>query len=179
MHLRALKEKDAEGMLEWMQDPAVLKGFGEAMSHKTREDVLSFISAAGTDVVHGESVHYAIANEKDEYLGTISLKNIDLLSKTAEYAISLRSCAHGKGIGTQATREILRIAFEKLHLQRVYLNVFSDNAGAIRLYEKSGFVYEGALRRHLFIRGEYKSFLLYGMLDDEYFEKYGMRRNEK
>lgn len=175
MHLRALKEKDAEGMLEWMQDPAVLKGFGDAMSHKTREDVLSFISAAGTEPAHGESVHFAIADEEDAYLGTISLKNFDLLSKTAEYAISLRSCAHGKGIGTQATKEILRIAFEKFHLQRVYLNVFSDNARAIRLYEKSGFVYEGVLRRHLFIREEYKTFLLYGMLDDEYFQKYGGR----
>lgn len=172
MHLRALKKEDTEGMLEWMQDPEVLKGFGDAMSHKTREDVSGFISAATTKAAHGGSIHYAIADEMDEYLGTISLKNFDLLSRTAEYAVSLRSCAQGKGIGTQATREILRIAFEELHLQRIYLNVLSDNEQAIRLYEKSGFVYEGAFRRHLFLRGEYKSLLWYRMLDDEYFKKY-------
>ena len=172
MYLRPLEEKDAEGMLEWMHDPEIQKSFRAAMSDKTREEVLSFIQSAGTDPKNQRNIHYAIADENDEYLGTISLKDIDSSSKSAEYAISLRKCAQGKGIAAWATREILRIAFEELRLQRIFLNVLSDNEKAIHLYEKSGFVYEGAFRRHLFLRGEYKTLKWYSILDNEYFEKY-------
>ena len=81
-----------------------------------------------------------------------------MVDKNAEYAISLRAKAQGKGIASQATTTLLKIAFEDLNLERVYLNVLSDNKRAIRLYEKIGFVYEGeykALRWYSILRGEY------------------------
>ena len=168
MKLRKLEEKDADGMLEWMQDPEMQKGFRFNGEEKSREDVLSFIRNANIELVDGKDIHYAVSDENDEYLGTISLKNVDLVNKKAEYAISLRRMAQGKGIATEATHEILKMAFEQYDLQRVYLNVLSDNQRAIRLYEKCGFVYEGEFRKHLFLRGEYKSLKLYGMLKEEW-----------
>ena len=169
MYLRPLEEKDVEGMLEWMNDPDIQKCFRFLAQDKTREDVLDFIREAEINPVNGKSIHYAIADDNNEYLGTISLKNVDLKSMNAEYAISLRKCAQGKGIAAWATKEILKKAFEEFHLQRVYLNVLSDNEKAIRLYEKCGFVYEGAFRRHLLLRGELKTLKWYSILDSEYF----------
>ena len=168
MKLRKLEEKDADGMLEWMRDPEMQKGFRFNAEEKNREDVLSFIRNANIELVNGKDIHYAVSDDNDEYLGTISLKNVDLVNKKAEYAISLRRMAQGKGIATEATHEILKMAFEQYDLQRVYLNVLSDNQRAIRLYEKCGFVYEGEFRKHLFLRGEYKSLKLYGMLKKEW-----------
>lgn len=168
MKLRKLEEKDADGMLEWMHDPEIQKGFRFNAVDKDKEAVLSFIQEADISLIDGKDIHYAISDENDEYLGTISLKNIDLSSKNAEYAISLRRMAQGKGIATEATCEILRIAFEQYHLERVYLNVLADNIRAIRLYEKCGFVYEGEFRKHLFLRGEYQTLKWYSMLKDEY-----------
>lgn len=156
-------------MLEWMNDPDIQKCFRFLAQDKTREDVLDFIREAEINPVNGKSIHYAIADDNNEYLGTISLKNVDLKSMNAEYAISLRKCAQGKGIAAWATKEILKKAFEEFHLQRVYLNVLSDNEKAIRLYEKCGFVYEGAFRRHLLLRGELKTLKWYSILDSEYF----------
>ena len=43
------------------------------------------------------------SDQDDEYLGTISLKNIDLKNKNAEYAISTRKKARGTGANQQAT----------------------------------------------------------------------------
>ena len=169
MHLRSLEEKDAEGILEWMNDPDIQKCFRFSAQDKTREDVLDFIREAEISPINGKSIHYAIADDHNKYLGTISLKNVDLQSMSAEYAISLRKCAQGKGIATWATKEILKKAFEEFHLQRVYLNVLSDNEKATRLYEKCGFIYEGAFRRHLFLRGEFKTLKWYSILDSEYF----------
>lgn len=168
MRLRPLEAKDAGGMLEWMRDPDIQKNFRFSTQNKSYDDVLSFIDAAVTSPIDGKSIHYAITDDNDEYLGTISLKNVDLQCMSAEYAISMRKCAQGQGIATWATKRILQIAFEEFHFQRVYLNVLSDNERAIRFYERCGFVYEGAFRRHLFLKGEFKTLKWYSILDNEY-----------
>lgn len=168
IHLRKLEEKDAEGMLEWMHDADIQKNFRLDGSNKSKEDVIAFINDAETAPVNGKSIHLAIADEHNEYLGTISLKNVDMEAKNAEYAISLRKKAQGQGIGLEATRKVLSLAFEVYELEKVYLNVFSDNINAICLYEKCGFVCEGEFRRHLYLNGEYKSLKWYSMLKEEF-----------
>lgn len=173
MSLRKLKEKDVEGMLEWMHDPVIQKSFRFNTENKKKEDVLNFIRKAEVEPIDGKSIHFAIVDENDEYLGTISLKNVDLTSQNAEFAISLRQKAQGKGIGTKATKELLNLAFNKFGLERVYLNVLSENEKAIHLYEKCGFIYEGEFRKHLFLRGEYRSLKWYSLLREEFENNYG------
>ena len=168
--LRELETRDADGMLEWMHDPEIQKQFRIPMGEKTLEDALMFIETADVRLLDGKNIHYAIADEEDEYLGTISLKGINLVDKNAEYAISLRKRAQGKGIAFWATREILQKAFCQHGLERIYLNVLSDNIKAIYLYERCGFVYEGEFRRHIFLKGEYKTLKWYSILKEEYFE---------
>ena len=168
MFLRRLQENDAEGMLDWMNDPDIQKNFRIDMGKRNRDDVLQFIRAAQTEPEDGKSIHYAVADEDNRYLGTISLKNVNLIDNNAEYAISMRKCAQGRGIATAATKEILRLAFEEFDLKRVYLNVLSTNSRAIHLYEKSGFIYEGEFRDHLFLNGKYYTLKWYGMLKEDY-----------
>ncbi len=168
MTLRKLEEKDADGMLEWMCDPEIQKNFRFIAENKTRQDMLNFIKEAEIRPVEGKSIHYAVVDENDEYLGTVSLKNVNMTAKNAEFAISLRRKAQGRGIGTAASKELLRLAFEQFGMERVYLNVLPENQKAIRLYEKIGFIYEGEFRKHLFFRGEYRSLKWYSMLREEF-----------
>jgi diamine N-acetyltransferase len=167
--LRRLQLKDSLFMLEWMHDKDIQKGFRRPMLSMKEEDVNKFIEDANIQVDEGCSLHFAIVDDNsDEYLGTISLKEINLINKNAEYAISLRKKAQGKGIAFKATQELLIKAFDEYGLERVYLNVFSDNTKAIRLYEKSGFLYEGEFRNHLMVNGEIKSLKWYGILKNEF-----------
>lgn len=168
MKLRMLDEKDADGMLEWMHDPKVYQYFRFPCEETNKERAVEFIHNAQMQFVKGDNRHYAIADDEDNYLGTISLKDIDMQSLNAEFAISMRSAAQGQGMATEATKELLRIAFEEIGLQRVYLNVISDNERAVHLYEKCGFVYEGEFRNHIKIRGEMKSLKWYGILKEEF-----------
>ena len=172
IHLRPLEERDAPLMLEWMHDVEIQKSFKKKMIDATMNDALAFIRSARPSafIEDGMNLHFAIANCDDEYCGTISLKNVNNESKNAEYAIVIRKKAQGKGIAFQSTGLILRKAFFEYDLHRVYLNVYSNNERAIRLYEKSGFIYEGEFRDHFFINGHYVSLLWYGMLKQEYHE---------
>ena len=171
--LRELQEKDAELMLEWMHDSDIQKGFKKKMTEMSLEDAKEFIKSAKIPkrIVNGDNIHYGIVNTSDDiYLGTISLKDIDLENRNAEYAITLRKCAQGKGIASIATGLILKKAFFELDLGRVFLSVYADNISAIRLYERSGFTLEGEFRNHFRINGRGINWKWYGMLKEEYDE---------
>lgn len=137
--------------------------------NKPAASCLEFISAANRN---SECRHYAIADESDNYLGTISLKDVDTEKKTAEYAISTRSCAHGTGAAMQATEEVLKIAFEQLNLERVYLNVLVDNARANAFYKKAGFRFERCEEHAVKIRGEWKDLNWYAINREEFLRVY-------
>lgn len=167
--LRKLQKEDMEGMLEWMNDSDIRHNFLFSLDRLDEKRVLQFIENAEVVPIDGKSVHYAITDkESDEYLGTISLKEVSIVNKNAEYAISLRKKAQGKGIASKATKEILRLAFEQFKFERIYLNVFSNNVRAIRLYEKCGFTFEGEFRNHFLVEGEYRSLKWYSILSSEY-----------
>lgn len=163
--LRKLEEKDAPHMLEWMHDETINCFFRFDAANMTYEKALDYIVKANEAE---DELHFAIVDEADEYMGTISLKNIDKINRKAEYAISTRSCAHGKGVAMKATEEILGIAFKELELNKVYLNVLSVNERAVRFYEKAGFSYEGEFVQDILIRNEFYNLKWYGMLAAEY-----------
>lgn len=165
--LRKLEERDAAGMLEWMQDPEIQKCFRFNTKSKTIDDVLGFIKCATIIPKEGESIHFAVVDENDEYMGTISLKAFDMTSKNAEYAISMRKQAQGTGLALKATKEIIELAFNEFHLERVYLNVLSKNVRAVKFYEKAGFLYEGEFRNHLYLQGEFCSLKWFSILKED------------
>ena len=152
IHLRPLRSEDAALMLEWMQDPTIACFFRFDAAGMTYEKCCAFIASANREP---GSRHYAIADGNDEYLGTISLKGI--ADGRAEYAISTRKCAHGTGAAIQATREILRIAFDELGLESVYLNVLEENLRANAFYRKAGFRFTHTEENALELRGEQKA----------------------
>ncbi len=164
IRLRKLSDKDIPGMMEWMHDPEINRWFRFDAEIMTEERAKEFIAGSFT----GKNRHYAIVDESDEYLGTISLEEIDEENKHALYAISTRKCAWGSGAAFTATRMLLDIAFHELKLERVYLNVLADNIRAKRFYEKAGFRYEGCFHKHLKLRGKWQDWDWYAILRDDY-----------
>ena len=73
IRLHKLSEKDIPGMMEWMHDPEVNRWFRFDAEAMTEERAREFIAGSYTK----NTRHYAIVDESDEYLGTISLEEID------------------------------------------------------------------------------------------------------
>ena len=165
MKLRNLELKDAPLMLEWMHDESLVEFLQANFKEKELKDCENFIQSAANDE---ENKNWAICNDEDEYLGTISLKHIDYKNGNAEYAISMRKCALGTGASRFGSEEVLRIAFEELGLNRVYLNVLEDNIRANKFYEKVGFIYEGTFKGHLFVNGKYQDLKWYALTKTDY-----------
>lgn len=140
MNLRKLKTEDAPLMFEWMHDENVTKFMNRDFAHMTLEDCQEFIAQSQTD---SPSIHRAIVDDNDIYMGTVSLKNVNSDRKDAEFAIIIRKEAMGKGFAEFGMKEIIRLGFTEFDLDTIYWNVLKDNARAIRFYEKNGYKLAG------------------------------------
>ena len=100
MRLRELKQEDAPLMLAWMHDESVVSNLRGNFAAKTIDDCIEFITHSITE----ENIHLAIASDTDEYMGTVSLKNIE--NGSAEFAITVRAEAMGHGYSWFGMEEI-------------------------------------------------------------------------
>lgn len=74
----------------------------------------------------------------------------------------------GKGYGSDGMRLLVNYAFRELGVYRVGLGVFGYNTRAIHVYEKLGFVYEGAQREALYREGKRHDLLSMSILRPEW-----------
>lgn len=102
------------------------------------EDHINWVN---NELLKDSSKRYVVLDKKkDVPIGLVSLKNINCISKNAEFEIYIGEEEYlGKGYGYEITKTMLRYAFEKLEMEKVYLTVFEKNTTAINCYKKIGF----------------------------------------
>lgn len=102
-------------------------------------------------------------------IGIARLNDWDQANRRASYSIGIYAPSlWGQGLGSEATRLVLRYAFQVLELHRVELRVLDFNQRAIACYEKCGFVREGVERESAFIGGQWCSDVRMSVLAHEY-----------
>ena len=121
-------------MLEWMHDKNVTNDLRTDFASKTLQDAENFIHWSWDD---RENVNLAIASDEDEYMGTVSLKHIE--DGSAEFAITVRAEAMGRGYSWFGMESIIEKAFAEYGLESVYWCVSRDNTRAVRFYDKHNF----------------------------------------
>ena len=85
-----------------------------------------------------KNLHLAVVDDNNTYMGTVSLKNIE--NDAAEFAITVRKNAMGKGFSKYAMSEIIRIGLEELNLKSIYWCVSPENKRAVKFYDKNGYM---------------------------------------
>ena len=134
MFLRKLEIKDAPLMLAWMHDRSVTSNLRADFASKTLQDAENYIRLSWDD---NENVNLAIASDEDEYMGTVSLKHME--DGNAEFAITVRAEAMGRGYSWFGMESIIEKAFNEYGLESVYWCVSRDNIRAVRFYDKHNF----------------------------------------
>ena len=99
--------------------------------------------------------HILVAEVEGRVIGELSLHQQQNRRKhVATLGMAVHDDFQNKGIGTRLLQAALDLAYNWLNLKRVELQVFTDNARAVHLYEKFGFV-EGTHEAFAFREGEY------------------------
>jgi RimJ/RimL family protein N-acetyltransferase len=84
------------------------------------------------------------------------------LRHVGEFGISVAQEYAGLGIGRALLEYMIAWAERGGVVRKINLKVRVDNAGAIRLYERMGWVHEGRTTRDTLIEGQFKDCLLMG-----------------
>ena len=137
IYLRPLMWDDTELIVRWRNDPSVADQLFSECPPSHQEHEAWFAKLLQSD----DRIEFVIVVRAGEQsVGTIGLSHIDRKRGEAELGIMLGVTTwRRQGIGFEASELILRHAFENMHLQRIRLNSFADNASAIRLYKSLGF----------------------------------------
>ncbi|MCI0711440.1 MAG: GNAT family N-acetyltransferase [Chloroflexi bacterium] len=144
VRLSAPQPDDYEAFARWSHNPEYLRlmDADPAKPHSARsfEEWERSITGPNTYL-------FRIRLQEDNTLIGFVALDVNWPNQNAFLAIGIGEPAvWGKGYGSEAMTLILDYAFNELSLHRVGLNVIATNTRAIVLYEKMGFVYEGAQR---------------------------------
>ena len=132
----------------------------------TKEEVTSFFLKSIED---DDRYFFLIISPSGEIIGESVINEIDWELRCANFRIGVyQETERGKGIGTWATEVTRDFAFEKLHLHRLELDVYSFNPRAEKVYLKAGFKREGILRDAVRDGEKYADDILMSMLEDEW-----------
>lgn len=138
MHQIFVGPKVVWGMLQ-LPYPA-LETWRRALA-EPRETSFRLVGCVDGQVVGQVDIHTAPNRPRRQHVG--------------EIGIAVRDDYQGRGLGTVLMQAAMEVADKWLNLLRLELEVYADNAPAVRLYQKFGFVVEGTLVRSAYRAGEY------------------------
>ena len=103
------------------------------------------------------NAHHLVAEIDGRVVGSLGLHTSS--SPRQHHLGSIGMMVHddfqGRGVGTALMAAMVDLADNWLGLRRLELHVYVDNAPAVHLYEKFGFVIEGTARQFAFRGGQY------------------------
>ena len=118
------------------------------------------------------------ANEDDTFAFAITVDNKvvgsigvfrqgNIHRQTAELGYYVAEEYWGKGIMTEAVKQICECVFDKSDIIRIYAEPFVYNIASCRVLEKAGFQYEGTLRSNAVKNGRVIDMKMYSLLKTE------------
>ncbi|ROO85480.1 RimJ/RimL family protein N-acetyltransferase [Actinocorallia herbida] len=150
MEIRAFEAGDVPGLLRWIDGFEALvlwTGPNRFRWPLDRAQLARYAAEAGTDLLiwsfvdHGAVVGHA-SLAVDRAAGTARLGRVLVAPE-----------ARGRGLGEAVVRAAQRAAFADPGTRRLTLGVYARNTGAVRLYERLGFVREEGAGTQVLVNG--------------------------
>lgn len=137
--LRSWREEDADDLYTYASDPDVGPPAGWP-PHTSVENSCEIIRT-----VLSEPDTFAVClKENGKPIGSIGFHRNDLAEDDDEYELGywIGKPYWGQGLIPEASREMLRYAFEDLKMNRIWCGYYDGNEKSHRVQEKLGFVYQ-------------------------------------
>lgn len=137
--LRPWREEDAEDLYRYARDPEVGTPAGW-QPHVSVEQSLEIIRT----VFSAPEIYAVCFKEDGKAVGSVGFHRDDLAELDDEYELGywLGKPLWGQGIIPEASREMLRHAFEDLGMNRIWCGYYEGNEKSRRVQEKLGFCFQ-------------------------------------
>lgn len=162
--IRKWKLSDAKDLASVISNKKIQDNLRDGFPYPyTEQDATDYISAMLSED-ENETFAFAITidNKAIGSIGAFRQKNIH--RHTAEIGYYIAEEYWGKGLMTEAVKQICSYIFDKSNIVRIYAEPFSYNKASCRVLEKAGFLYEGTLRSNAIKNGKTIDMLMYSRL---------------
>ena len=149
--LKPLELNDVDRIMTWVNDPEVVKNLQHFDKKFTKEDEEGYIRkllASKNDAV------FSIF-DGSTYIGQCGIHQIAWENKLGRLSLVIKQEFWNKGYAQEVLRLLIKHAFAKLGLHKVWLMHWKENEKAEHLYNKLGFQKEGLLKEEYYWQGQY------------------------
>ena len=163
IELRKWRPSDARDLAAALSNRAVLNNLRDGLPYPYTElDAAAYITAMLSSDANS-TFAFAITVD-DRAVGSIgAFRQGNIHSRTAELGYYLSEAYWGRGIMTEAVKQICGRIFANTDILRIYAEPFSYNTGSRRALEKAGFRYEGLMRCNAVKNGKTVDMCLYSL----------------
>lgn len=173
IRLRGIEPEDAETFHRWNFDSETARLVDFVWPPTSLVGTRAWAQRMATQEFKDDIMHSAIEDQQANLVGIINSHSTNRRTGAFGYGIAIGEEYRGRGYGSEAVILLLRYFFEELRYQKATVTVYACNPASIALHEKLGFQLEGRLRRTVYTKGQFFDELFYGMLWEEFFERYG------
>ena len=159
--LRPWTMNDLDSLVQYANNAEIARFMTDGFPHPyTAAHGKQFIEFATKD----NPVHIFAIDIEGKASGGIGIHpQQDIFRKNAELGYWLAAPFWGKGIMTNAIREIVDFAFKTYDINRVFAKPFGTNLASQKVLEKAGFNFEGKFDQTIFKNGVYLDELIYSV----------------
>lgn len=152
--LRPFFDTDAEDVYAYAKDPRVgpVAGWPPHTSVENSLEIIRTVFAA-------PNVFAVVDKESGRVIGSagfVGQHRPELPGPDEELGYALSSQFWGRGLMTEAARELLRFGFEELGLRTIWCNHYDGNGRSRRVIEKCGFQYQFSREERVELMDEYR-----------------------
>jgi RimJ/RimL family protein N-acetyltransferase len=167
--LRDFRAGDLDSVHSYACDPTVTRflDWGPNSLEDTRAFLAQAVAQASAAPRHCFDAA-VIDAESGALIGGASLRITSREHRRGELGYALHPAFWSKGYATEAARMLLDFGFCRLHLRRISATCHPDNHGSSNVLRKVGLEFEGRLRSHLRVRGEWRDSLLYARIAEDH-----------
>jgi RimJ/RimL family protein N-acetyltransferase/isopentenyldiphosphate isomerase len=164
-NIRAIEFEDTPVVYRWLNDPAVMAGWGNDVAVVSRAVVGRRVGAwIDAEEKLGRPVAFVIEDLERRAMGLIVGDPSDSEGRKLRLSLLIGSPDDwGQGFGKDALDTWLDAAFDNWNVLRVWLEVEEGNERAERLYRSTGFRHEATLRKARFRNGDRFDVLRYAL----------------
>ena len=148
--IRKFKLTDAADIASGISNKKVQDNLRDGLPYPyTEQDGLEYIQAM---LAADENNTFAFAvTVDDKAIGSITVfRQGNIHRRTAELGYYIAEEYWGKGIMTEAVKQICEYVFKNSDIVRIYAEPFAHNTASCRVLEKAGFQFEGTLKSNAF-----------------------------
>jgi RimJ/RimL family protein N-acetyltransferase len=167
--LEPIEERHAPGIFDAMQDEEVCRYLAWPPP-RALDETLSLIREALDVMARGQTIVYAqVWNATGRAVGSTRLLDVRPADRQVEIGATFLARDYWRTpANTESKYLFLRHCFEALGCVRVALKTDGRNVRSQEAIARLGAVREGALRRHMNVRGYQRDTVYFSILDDEW-----------